>query len=1545
MDPSTRKIAATDFLSSLERREAALLAWGLADGSFSEDELDDLAGRFLDERRLWGEFSSPDELIKLIEDLGLLFPFRVHETWRYRTRTAEAIRLFLRLRQLFPKHMAGRGWLAAPTLVADARYLVRPRSYPRWDWTPAEVADKLRAAAAAFTPVQLEAAGALIDGRDLAGFQVRAAASILRGLPAGADPSGTIVCAGTGSGKTLAFYLPALIHLCGNLAPDPWPRCLALYPRNELLKDQFSEAYALARRIDPVLARAQRRNVRIGALFGATPRDARSFETQWPPEGWKRVSGGYVCSLLRCPRPGCRGGMVWADEDRRRGVERLSCSGPGCTIQTGPDELALTREGMLRTPPDILFTTTEMLNQRLGDSRFGRLFGVGTPAGRKPELVLLDEVHTYGGIPGAQAALLLRRWLHASRATPHFVGLSATLRDAKRFFATLVGLPIGAVHEERPAPGELTQVGMEYLLALRGDPGSGASLLSTTIQATMLLRRVLDPADGGPSRGVSGRKLFLFTDALDVTNRLFFDLRDAEGQDSWGNPDPGKPWGSLANLRSPNGPDAAYRFTHGQSWDVCERAAHRLGPGELVRIGRTTSQDAGVDADADVIVATAALEVGFNDPAVGAVLQHKAPMDTAAFLQRKGRAGRDPRMRPWTVVVLSDYGRDRLAYQSYDLLFDPELPARDLPVGNRHVIRMQAVYATMDWLAGQLEGLPAGGVWQDLAQPWDHRSTREQASVRARQERIAAIAEEVLTRPERQGDLARYLQEALRVPAEEIDAVLWDPPRPLLTAVLPTLARRLARQWRKATPSGSGPALEFFEPNAPLPEFVPRALFQDLNLPEVTIVTDPQQQGDRERREALPVARSLTEFAPGRVSRRYGIMHRYARHWVAPPALEGAPEQDLPIGRHHPLIEELGAFQYGEGGQTHEIRCVRSWVLKPEAPPKSVADSSNAVPEWRTQILPEGEGVPAELPRTSPWSEVLAGVRFYSHRHRCPVEVRRFALGSRATIAFEDGTQLETRIRYVAAEDDLTPVAVGFACAADAVALRVRVPDQLHRHLHAIEAADLLRVLRPAMFHHRVRTASELDGVANVFARQWLAQAYLCAASRMAVVEGLDLAGAARRLREQAPGQPLGDVLDVFFQVLPPDLGRDDQDDEATGAGAAAAAAPARPRTHLRLLGLLDDPIVREVLDAASAALWEPPGPAWDAWLTGTFLHTVGAAARDAVQGLCPDVDAKDLLVDPDPGPPPGGGPPPDGVRELWLTESAVGGGGVVEKLQARYAEDPRRLFDLMTRALEPSDFERTDEQLTQLVAMLADEAGGADLRAAVAAVRDARDKTHHDLREAFDRLRAELRGRQILVTHPVVAALNARILRPGSGPALDRTLHALLTRWSEAEARLGIDLDPRTFAWLCADETGLDTVLGSVPGGGSRAWRFGVLYGLFWPRGGAVRGHRLATWNRYVELLPPERELVRRVLRDPTPVVPADAADWPAEVDRHLQTDGVVALLGSVEAVDALRSAVLALAARPVDTGLLLSYARVCEARKDGPAVSVVAEMPEAAP
>lgn len=105
-----------------------------------------------------------------------------------------------------------------------------------------------------------------------------------------------------------------------------------------------------------------------------------------------------------------------------------------------------------------------------------------------------------------------------------------------------------------------------------------------------------------------------------------------------------------------------------------------------------------MDQDADLVVATASLEVGVDDDRVGLVLQHKAPRDAASFLQRRGRAGRRRLTRPWTVVTLSDFGRDRLTYQAYDQLFAPELPARRLPVGNRFVLKIQATQAMLDWI-------------------------------------------------------------------------------------------------------------------------------------------------------------------------------------------------------------------------------------------------------------------------------------------------------------------------------------------------------------------------------------------------------------------------------------------------------------------------------------------------------------------------------------------------------------------------------------------------------------------------------------------------------------------------------------------------------------------------------------------------------------------------------------------------------------------------------------------------------------------------------
>ncbi|WP_246686075.1 hypothetical protein, partial [Mesorhizobium sp. M8A.F.Ca.ET.182.01.1.1] len=99
----------------------------------------------------------------------------------------------------------------------------------------------------------------------------------------------------------MAFYLPALSRIASHIQRDAvgdrWVKVLALYPRNELLKDQFAEVYSQARRLDALLAARGRRKILIGTFFGPSPRSAeKAHEAR---SGWRQNTAGLVCEYLR----------------------------------------------------------------------------------------------------------------------------------------------------------------------------------------------------------------------------------------------------------------------------------------------------------------------------------------------------------------------------------------------------------------------------------------------------------------------------------------------------------------------------------------------------------------------------------------------------------------------------------------------------------------------------------------------------------------------------------------------------------------------------------------------------------------------------------------------------------------------------------------------------------------------------------------------------------------------------------------------------------------------------------------------------------------------------------------------------------------------------------------------------------------------------------------------------------------------------------------------------------------------------------------------
>ena len=1489
-------------LDAIEQRESRLLVWGLTDGLLTREELDELIDPVLDQSLDEGltGIVDVDDVLDALRDRGLLFVKTNSHLSGYRSRMAETIRLLFRLRQLFPQHIPPDGWQQARTLVADYRFSWRRRRYPRRETSIDQIRGRVDEVVEDANIGK--ALSALLAGRGesfkLADFQMRATTRILENLEVKRN-AGTLVSAGTGSGKTLAFYLPAMARIGVHLARDSrsscWVKVLAIYPRTELLRDQFSEIYGEARRLDKFIEAQGGRKVRIGALFGATPQDGLELQ-RWPKKGWRRVETGYICGYMVCPVGGCGGDLIWPMEDLHQKRETLVCHSCGNII--ADDEVVLTRAGMQRSPPDILFTTTEMLNQRLSDSRCRYLFGLRPGAVRPPEMVLLDEVHTYSSTHGAQVGYLLRRWRHLVRAPISFVGLSATLREGSHFFSRLTGLSEYQVAEVSPLRTEMTDEGAEYLLALRGDPVSRATLLATTIQAAMLLSRMLDTQEHEPSHGVYGHRIFAFTDDIDVTNRLYFSLLDAEGRNDRGEPNLARhPDGGLAVLRLPMPSESRERY--GQNWSVPQAIGHRLV--DRKRIGRTSSQDPGVAAGMDVIVATSSLEVGFNDPGVGAVIQHKAPRDSAPFLQRKGRAGRPRGMRPWTMVVLSDYGRDRLAYRNYEKLFDPELDVRYLPFSSRYIQRMQGVYALIDYLSVKIVGnTPHGSVWRDLARPEASQKRRSVLVIELRR---------LLEEPGAADDLQEYLELSLGLSRRDATALLWEYPRPLLTTVVPTALRRVATNWR----CGGLPETDFQVRNSPLPEFAPSTLFSDLNLPEVRINIPPAWNGDRPEPQMMPIVQALRTFAPGRVSRRFGIERASIRHWVIRD-LPNTGQEELEVRGLFDTFD-LGTWDFRNGDQVESVRVFRPVEVNPIHPPRSVGDTSNAQLEWRTQFLTSYRGLIQSPPAGSAWCDLIGLVEGFSHAEHTPVEVRRFATGSDADIQFQGDNSQRTHFTFT---NDGEATALGFSMSVDALRFRLEIPQMLWNSID--NSGSTARALRTKRYFDLAWSGERLALVENPFAREWLAVIYFAALSYDALIRKVNLSDADVALAAGAGSIDLNQIMDTLFQspAIP----------NEGGAGSGG-----QDRLRQELDGLLGRNDIRQELRNLSTVLWEPIDVSWELWLRERFTATTAAAAFEAIQNLCPEIDAEGLVVDIDAGPRASNDALTDDANcaEFWVSESTPGGSGSIEAFLRDYSEEPRRFYMLMTAALQPNEYELIDHQLGTLLDHLAGPNPRPDLKSAVHIFRSAEGTAQAE--EAFAAFRLCLSEYEFVLFHGFMSALSSRILRLGATADSDDFLLQAWSLWRSEESRLGVELDARTLAYRLSQEDTIDRVMASagfpIPQDNLLAWRFNTIYGLLWGRGGDVRRATLNIYNPFCSVPDPERLLVAYFLCQDTDRLSLEEPNWQRQALETLGQKGRITLVCQLINKTQLAAALRFFATNPVELDYLSVFSRIDSLRR----------------
>jgi hypothetical protein len=515
---------------------------------------------------------------------------------------------------------------------------------------------------------------------------------------------------------------------------------------------------------------------------------------------------------------------------------------------------------------------------------------------------------------------------------------------------------------------------------------------------------------------------------------------------------------------------------------------------------------------------------------------------------------------------------------------------------------------------------------------------------------------------------------------------------------------------------------------------------------------------------------------------------------------------------------------------------------------------------------------------------------------------------------------------------------------------RFRIPDAFR-----IGAEDpngeKLRAFRTAYFRHRVMEHPVLGERANGFARERLAQVYLSALTAHALECREPLWAAAAALYEEGLGRHMGEVLSMIFQTMSPDEARTsvvvaempDEEDDLPEEEVPGDEPQSVQRVGRVMGALADDEQVAAALHEAASVLWTEPDGAWDEWAAERFRATLGGALLEACYRLCPQAGEGDLLLDLDAGPrPPDTPPAPDGLEEIWVTEATIGGGGLVEELLRRYAEDPRRFFLLARSALSPSDFEIVDAELTRVLELLAVDD---EVRAAAARTREAGN--HAELEERVASFQDLLASRGILTTHAVISAIHARVLRPASSPATDAMLREIVRRWHEAEESLGVEVDARVFAYVASATPLLNTALAHV--GRQRLadplWRFGTVYGLLWPRGGAVRARTLGSYNPFATLPEADRSVLLDLLQATEAHIELGQAGWRESLADALSTRGAAHLYADPARNSELRAATLAAVGSPLDVDYLHLYPQVEGVERTRDRISVRLQLREVLP
>lgn len=478
------------------------------------------------------------------------------------------------------------------------------------------------------------------------------------------DSQAAILAAPTGFGKTEGFAGPIFHDLVFNNG-EGVGKVVVAYPRNALLEDQLERFLRILHHLNS----NHGADISIGLYNGQVPSKNRGIENSLIEDGnfsLAQWTGGEESVPLNFE-------YDWGRETYELSIRE------GPTF--GEEEIKLSRNASIPRRggevPDIMLTTINSLEN----------FGLKANYDIIDEFrtFVFDEIHMYTETYGCHAANIIRNIKASIRERVNedtglmFIGSSATVDQPRSLGSQLFDIPRSNVNVIRTGPEDkrITEDTEHFhFVASAEDVGTS----STFIQQILLFAHALLEQTDDEAR----KKALAFIDSVSQVNQRYFQIQDFENEGRWAFHDVDEDdWEAVAE-------ETPYQTAQ----PAATTPGHELIQGDL-NIERTSSDlrlSADQFGDTDLILSTSLLEVGIDIPAIKVVSQYKSPWEMSQFIQRIGRASREPGNDAHFLITLGDDANDRTMFQRSERFLEPEI---DTPLNaNNEILR---------WLHNQLQ--------------------------------------------------------------------------------------------------------------------------------------------------------------------------------------------------------------------------------------------------------------------------------------------------------------------------------------------------------------------------------------------------------------------------------------------------------------------------------------------------------------------------------------------------------------------------------------------------------------------------------------------------------------------------------------------------------------------------------------------------------------------------------------------------------------------------------------------------------------------------